>query len=255
LSFLDELKEALTSIAGTSDQPIVVYSATWPIMREMGRTDAAAVDDILDALINVAGDRTLLLPTFSRGYQDGRCDLDNAPSTTGMLTEVFRKRPGGVRTLSAFFSFKVTGPDEGLLGEMLPVDAWGDGSLYEWMETRNARHILLGAHPTHSSYLHRLEWLVRDIIPYRYDKSFAGVLVRGGVERQVTERLYVRSLEPEAKNDFTVLTDTLDEAGMARLPLRGVSLAAFDTVPARDAILLRLRKDPLTVLANREDFS
>jgi hypothetical protein len=194
------------------------------------------------------------MPSFAEGYDDGVCNLDEAPASTGVLSEHFRRRPDTLRTLSAYFSFNVLGPAQADLGQRMPLDAWGEGSIYDWMERRNARFLMLGTHPTHCSYLHRLEWLVREHLPYRYRKPFKGTLIRGGASIPCEETLFVRSLSPVAENDFTVLLPVLRKAGMAERPRRGISLTAYDTCAARDAILPLMRRDPLLVLSNRGDF-
>jgi aminoglycoside N3'-acetyltransferase len=211
-------------------------------------------DDVLGVCVEAVGPRSLLFPAFADGYRDGVCDLDRAPSSTGVLSERFLTRPGVVRTLSAFFSFGVGGPAAAEVADLLPADAWGDGSLYGWMEERNVRFVLLGTHPTHCSYLHRLEWLGRDHVRYRYPKTFAGQLVRNGRATACTETLYVRRLDPPAVNDFTVLTPLLAEAGMRAVRVRGVSVAGYSARPVRDAVLPALRRDPWLVVANRSDY-
>jgi aminoglycoside N3'-acetyltransferase len=254
MSFLAELQSSMAALVGEDDRPIVVYGALWPIMREMRRNDSAVVDEILEAVIQVAAGRDLLMPSFAEGYRNGVCNLDEAPASTGVLSEHFRRRPDSLRTLSAYFSFNVLGSAKAELGRLMPWDAWGEGSVYDWMEQRNARFLMLGTHPTHCSYVHRLEWLVREQLPYRYRKPFNGTLIRGLESIPCEETLYVRSLAPPAKNDFTGLLPVLREAGMLEQPLRGISLAAYDACTAHDAILPLLQRDPLLVLSNRGDF-
>ena len=253
-AFLRDFAELLAELMPADDRPVVVFVAAWPFFRELKRADWGAARDILDIIVGTAADRSVLMPTFSRGYVDGNCNLDEEPSTTGVLSQEFLRRPGSKRTLSAFFSFAISGSATSQVEDLQPVDAWGDGSIYAWMQERNARQILLGAHPTHSSFLHRLEWLARDRIRYRYRKEFRGRILRNGRVYECTENLYVRKLEPEAVNDFTVLVGLLDDAGMRRAKLNGISLAAYDAMPVVETILPHLLKDPFMVLANRSDF-
>lgn len=254
MAFSDEFDAALTELLGDGPEPVVVSSAVWPILREMGRKDMGAVEEILSLLLRRMNGRDLLMPSFASGYIDGICDLDRTPGSTGVLCERFRLYPGTKRTLSAFFSYVILGPSADRVGGLMPEHAWGDHSLYEWMETCNARFLMLGTHPTHCSYLHRLEWLVRDVLPYRYCKQFSGILIRDGVSIPCAETLYVRSLNPEAIQDFTTLRPALLEAGMRQHNVHGVSLAAYDAIPLRDTVVPLLRKDPLLVLKNRCDF-
>jgi len=253
--FLQAFDASLADLLGEGDQPVVVSSAMWPVLREMRRKDVGAVDEVLDCLQQRVAGRDLLMPTFTDGYgANGVCDLDHTSGTTGVLNERFRLRPGVTRSLSAFFSYAIDGPSTGVVGALQPEHAWGDGSLYDWMEQRNARFLLLGAHPTHCSYLHRLEWLVQGMLPYRYCKPFSGTLIRGGQAFASTENLFVRCLQPAAINDFTTLMPLLEQAGMRQQVLRGVSLAVYAARAVRDAVLPVLHRDPLRVLRNRADF-
>lgn len=254
MNTLDELGSALDKLMPPASRPVVVFSASWPVLRELNRVDQQAVDELLGVVLEAAGGRSILFPTFSAGYQDGICNLDFEPSTAGVLSETFRRRASGVRTLSAFFSFKVEGPAASELEECLPSDAWGEKSIYEWMEESHARFIMLGAHPTHCSYLHRLEWLERDRLPYRTEKTFSGMIARGGRVYDVQERLLVRCLNPPAINDFTGLIGVLENAGMQRDRIGRIELAAYDALPVRDALRPLLRENPLLFLENPEDF-
>jgi aminoglycoside N3'-acetyltransferase len=204
--------------------------------------------------MDAAGKRSLLMPAFSGGYCEGICNLDNTPSSTGVISEAFRRQPGNIRTLSAFFSFSVHGPAIDEVSDLMPVDAWGDGSIYHWMELQNARFLMLGTDPTHCSYIHRMEWLLHDVISYRYVKAFDGVLRRDEKDIPYREQLFVRCLKPEAKNDFTVLKDLLDSAGMVTTTAQGVPLTLFDAQLVLRSVLPAMKHDPLLTVINKDDF-
>ena len=252
MSFLEHFKFALNEVVTPDDRPVVVSAAMWPLLKAMGRKDPEAVEEVLDLLIDMYGKRGLLMPCFAAGFDEqGRCDLDTATGSTGVLSESMRRRQGVVRTLSAWFSYLALGPCSQEVAELLPMEAWGEGSLYEWMEERDVCFLMLGTHPTHCSYLHRLEWLARDVLNYRFNKSFNGVLVRNGQSRKIQETLFVRQMQPvEAINDFTNLMPYLDTAGMRRATVEGVSIAAYEACALRDTVLPAIRTETDLVLRN-----
>ena len=252
MSFLEQFKSVLSQVVTPDDRPLVVSTAMWPFLKAMGRNDPQVVEEVLDLLIDMYSDRGLLMPCFAAGFDEtGRCDLDTEPSTTGVLSESMRHRPGVVRTLSAWFSYLALGPCSREVAELLPAEAWGEGSLYEWMEERDVCFLILGVHPTHCSYLHRLEWLARDVLNYRFNKSFNGILVRDGKSREIQETLFVRQTQPlEAINDFTKLTPYLDAAGMRRATVEGVSIAAYEARALRVTVLPAIRANTKLVLRN-----
>ncbi len=254
MSFIEELDVALAELLGSGTEPVVVSSAVWPILREMGRKDMGAVEEILHLLLHRTNGRDLLMPSFTSGYIKGICNLDSTPGSTGVLSERFRLFPDAKRSLSAFFSYVILGPSADAVGSLMPEHAWGDNSLYFWMEQNNARFLLLGTHPTHCSYLHRLEWIVQDVLPYRYCKAFSGTLIRDRKAISCSENLYVRSLDPEAIQDFTTLIPALWQAGMQQRSVRNVILSAYNAVPLRDIVVPKLRENPLLVLKNQREF-
>ena len=252
----EALFDALEVLVGADDRPIVVYAALWPLARALRRPGPDLTTDLLIRLRELAGShRTLMMPTFTGGFREGFCNLDREPSRTGQLSDAFRTSSGVVRTISAFFSFAVSGPDRDELLALRPKHAWGDGSVVDWMERRNVRFIMLGTHPTHCSYLHRMEWLLHDRIPYRHVKKFAGVVRHQGQDIAIEEQLFVRSLEPNAVNDFTILKAPLLQAGMRQILVEGASVAAMDAIPMRDSVLALMRADPFAVLRNQQDFA
>jgi aminoglycoside N3'-acetyltransferase len=250
-----ELRRLFEDLLLPDERPVMVYSAIWPLARLLELKGPALGSAILDALREAVGDqRLLLMPTFTHGYKDGMLDLNTAPSLNGVLTEAFRQAPGVRRTVSAFFSFAVAGPGDTALVDLRPQNAWGEGSIFAWCEEQDCSFLMLGVLPTVCSYLHRMEWLMRYRIPYRYDKAFAGTVRHEGVLLPLTETLFVRSLAPPAINDFTVLTPSLLQAGMRRTVVNGVSFAAMETNAMRDCTLRLMSQDPLCVLRNRTDF-
>jgi aminoglycoside 3-N-acetyltransferase len=253
---LDDIVDVCAELLGDRDdrRPVVVFAAIWPLTRLLGTRNRTLPDRLCARLETIAGDhRSLLMPTFVPGYTDGLCDLDTTPSNTGQLSEAFRQRPGVRRTVSAFFPFAVRGPDADAVIALRPQQAWGTGSLYEWFERTDARFLMLGTHPTHCSYLHRMEQLVG--VPYRYMKNFSGSVRHEGQELALTEELYVRTLDPLALNDFTMIAEALRAGGMKTRFIDGLPVNEMGAIAMRDAFLPILQADPLCVVQNRDAFT
>lgn len=249
------LGTALGRAVEEGDGPIAIFSALWPLARATGTPSGELAGFIIDEAISLAGaGRTILVPSFTPGYVDGFLDLDTTPGTTGMLGETLRARPGARRTVSAFFSYVVLGPDADELVRLRPMDAWGDGSLYAWLEARNATFVMAGTHPTHCSYLHRMEWQARDVLPYRLRKRFSGRVRHEGTELDLEEHLFVRTAAPSPVNDFTPILPVLVDAGMQIHKIGGVSVASMTAAGMKAAFLPVLMADPLAVVKNRDEF-
>jgi len=257
---LKQLREIISELIEGDNAPVVVYAAVWPFMRMLNLQGENISETILTLLFNLIVDkkRILMMPSFTGGYKNGVCNLDLEPSSTGALSEFFRKMPDVKRTLSAFFSFAVFDDDTALSHEILnlkPTNAWGEGSVYHWMEEKNVHFLMLGVHPTHCSYLHRMEWLAKDKIIYRHDKSFQGTIIRENTKINMSEILYVRAPKPEAINDFTTILPVLKNNGMKQNFIDGVSISHMRAIDMKNAFLPLLNEDPLTVIKNRNDFA
>ncbi|MGY3616574.1 AAC(3) family N-acetyltransferase [Bradyrhizobium sp. USDA 10063] len=251
-----DLRRLLGDLIGEDgDRPLVVFSALWPLARAMGMPGPAANEAVLSLLWEFGRSRRLFaMPAFTPGYRDAFCDLDTEPSTTGILTETFRRQSSVRRTVSAFFSFAVTGPQAADLVALRPAQAWGDGSVYDWFESEDVQFLMLGCHPTHCSYLHRVEQLLAERIPYRFFKPKEGRVRHEGRDFYLAEDLYVRVLEPEAVNDLTVLLPVLERSGMTVADFAGAPVSIMGARAMRDATLAALSADPLMLVKNRQDF-
>jgi len=252
---IEQFKETIKKLISDDDKPVVVFAAMWSFMKAWDIPAQDIPHRMLNVLMETVGEkRSLVMPTETSGYKNGTFNLDEEPSQTGILSELFRKRPLTRRSLSAFFSHVISGPDTEELVSLQPEFAWGEGSVYEWMELKNVHFLMLGTHPTHCSYLHRMEWLNREHINYRYNKKFEGTLLREGKSFPIQETLYVRSLNPPVVNDFTVIYDDLKQGGMTVKMLDGVHVAHMRAIDMKEAYLPLLKKDPFLTVKNRADF-
>jgi len=241
-------------LADTGKRPVVVFTAVWPFLRAL---DAPASDVprlMLQSLQEIVDGRNLIMPTFTHGYKGGICNLDEEPSSTGIVSEMMRCLPESQRNLTAFFPYSILGPDAAEFADLRPEYAWGDHSAYHWMEQKNASFLMIGTHPTHCSFLHRMEWLAREKINYRYVKTFSGTIIRDKKEHQMVENLYVRVLSPRMINDFTKIYDQLKNNGMKVVKLDGINMAHMTAADMKETYLNALLQDPLISVKNREDF-
>lgn len=245
---LDELRDRFVDLAGES-RPIVVYSGLWTMARAWRMPLQELVDGLMVRIQDAAGNRTLLMPTFTKGYVNGFIDLDTQPGTTGVLAECMRKLPDTGRTKSAFFSFAVRGPDREALCALEPEHAWGDGSVYAWMEDRDAVCVTVGVDPQVISAIHRVEWHCRDAIDYRFSKRIAGEICHQGKRQPLEEQLFVRRLDPAVRNDFDAALAPLTRAGLRSTDLDGVTLASVSTKTIVNTLVPIVREQPDFLLA------
>jgi aminoglycoside N3'-acetyltransferase len=252
---LEDIKNCLVELIPDDDRPIVVFASIWPFLYSLDMPRNEVPNAIVKLLLDYCNnDRDLLMPTFAHGFRNGVCNLDHEKSSTGLLSEVFRLWDGSNRSLSSFFPYNIIGPATNEVISLLPENAWGDGSVCEWMEKKNAQFLMLGTHMTHCSYLHRVEWLAREYITYRYIKKFEGTIIYKRRSIDIVENLYVRSLSPEMINDFTVLKNILIDGGMRVSNIWGIPVATMSALEMKAAYLPALIADPLITVKNRMSF-
>jgi len=253
--FSKNFNKSLDKVIGKSDSPIVIYSSAWPFFKYFERSEKF-VDILMETLIKVCGERSLLMPTFTNlrgGYKEGKFNSDTCPSETGVLTEEFRKRPDTERTLSAFFSFSVKGNAQKEVLDLKPKYCYGKGSLYEWMEDTNATFLMLGTHPSHCSWIHRLEWIEKNSIKYRINKRFEGTILRQGVSHQTCETLFVREFRSNLRQSFHMLLPYLIKLGMKIESIQGISVASIrakDLKPLSEVF----KENPFITIENWKEY-
>ena len=252
---ISEFKDLLIKVIGNGKEPVVVFAALWPLQRILNIPKIDLTEKVASTLTNIVlPDRSLLMPTFSNGFTDGISNLDTEPSLTGILSEYFRLHPKSQRSFCPFFSYSIQGPDTEEVIKLRPSHAWGKGSVFEWFEKKNARFIMIGTNPAHCSYLHRVEWLEKEVVSYRYEKEFSGIVRYCGKDILLKEKLFVRNLDPEVINDYQPIVEDLRNNGMTLLKAKGVSLAAMNALDMRNSYSRLLRKDPFITVKNRDDF-
>jgi hypothetical protein len=103
-----EICEALRHVGVKAGDHLLVHSS----LRAVGPIDGG-VDAMVDGLLDAVGpDGTLAMPSFhyTRPLPEPWFDPATTPGKTGWLTEVFRRRPGVLRSLHPAHSVSAIGP-------------------------------------------------------------------------------------------------------------------------------------------------
>lgn len=155
-SLLDDLENLGIDRRGT----LLVHSS----MKSIGEVEGGA-DTVLDALSEYMKDGLLVMPTHTWSYinaDNPRFYVEDSPSCVGILTELFRKRPGVVRSLHPTHSVAALGKDakEFVEGNELFDTPCARGSSWGKLLDREATIMLIGVDLTRNTYIHGVEeWL------------------------------------------------------------------------------------------------
>jgi aminoglycoside 3-N-acetyltransferase len=152
-----QLIEELKAIGVAEGMDLLVHSA----LRRVGPVEGRA-DGIIDAMLELIGpEGTLMMSTVSGNVNPEQTAFHAAhtPSTVGMLGNVFRKRPGAIRSLHPVHSVVAMGPKakfytEGHLEANTP---WSPDSPYGKLMRNNGYILFLGTSFEANTCIHALE--------------------------------------------------------------------------------------------------
>ncbi|HHT96763.1 MAG TPA: AAC(3) family N-acetyltransferase [Clostridiales bacterium] len=130
-------------------------------MKSIGDVDGGA-ETVLDSFMEYLSDGLLLLPTHTWANMNEThniFDPEKEPSCVGLLTNLFMKREGVVRSLHPTHSMAAYGKDnkEFIKGEENITTPCSPGGCYDRLRTRNGKILLLGVNHIRNTYLHFVE--------------------------------------------------------------------------------------------------
>ena len=127
--------------------------------------------------------KSIIFPTFiNPSLNRGVVNLDSQKSSSGILSEVFRKMPGVKRTINPFFSYSIIGESQKSFININPKYDWSKISHLGWMEKNNISSIILGTFPENNPIVHRMEFINKNKVKYRDIKRFKNKIIYNGQE-------------------------------------------------------------------------
>ncbi len=130
-------------------------------LRWLGPIDGGA-DTVIDALLEILGpEGTLMMSTVSGNVNREQpvFHVEHTPSTVGILSNVFRKRPGAIRSLHPVHSIVGLGPKAEFFtsGHLQANTPWSPDSPYGKLMRNGGFILFLGTNFTCNTCLHALE--------------------------------------------------------------------------------------------------
>ncbi len=150
---ISELSEMNINPTGT----LLVHSS----MKAIGEVEGGA-DTVIDALMEYMKDGLLVLPTHTWAQMNEKYNVFNVktePSCVGLLTNIFRVRPGVRRSLHPTHSVAAYGKDAEAFtsGEENSHSPCSKGGCWEKLLLRKAQIMFLGCPLTKNTFLHGVE--------------------------------------------------------------------------------------------------
>lgn len=169
------------------------------------RTNGVKLDPnhLIDALKELVGEAgTVMIRTFTWDFCKGVAfDIATSPSRVGALGNTAMKRDDFRRTKHPLYSWMVWGKHADELLEYDPESAFGEGTIFEFLEQHNAKQFILGTTIGDSvTQMHHVEAICE--VPYRFNKPFTAQYTDyEGNSSFKTYRMHVRPLNLKVVNE------------------------------------------------------
>ncbi|MFQ8648230.1 MAG: AAC(3) family N-acetyltransferase [Lachnospira sp.] len=152
-----QLQDQLESMGLKGDETILIHSS----MKSIGEVDGGA-DTVLDAWMEYFKDGLLLLPTHTWKTVNADNPVYNpqtTPSCVGLLTNMFMKRDGVIRSLHPTHSMAGYGKNaaEYLAGEEYNNTPCTPGGCYDRLKDAGGKVLLVGVGHERNTYIHSVE--------------------------------------------------------------------------------------------------
>lgn len=136
--------------------------------------------------------KTIIFPTFTFSFPNGKdYDVKKSKSKMGALNEYVRRQPEAIRSLDPLMSVALVG-DKKYLATGVGRESVGRDCTFDMLHReKGVKFLFLGTRPQDCfTYTHYIEWAVH--VPYRYDRSFSGIIHADGGSYDATYKLFVR---------------------------------------------------------------
>ena len=170
-------------------------------------------DELRKTLINIglAKDDNIFihasLKTIGK-YEDlKQPDLLNVIKKT--IFDIIRKHEGSKRTYHPIHSISLLGKNSNHVASLKGDTEFSEGSSFDYLLKINCKILFLGDSFT-ETFFHIAEEKAK--VPYRFWKTFRGVLIKNSIKKEIQIKYYARNLEdkPEPQIYITKLFDFLN---------------------------------------------
>ncbi len=156
-----ELKNMIKEMGIEPTDTVLIHSS----MRSIGEVLGGA-DTVLDAFMEYLAEGLLIMPTHTwanMSESHNAYDPMREPSCVGILTNLFMKREGVIRSLHPTHSIAAYGKDskEYVKGEEAVTTPCAVGGCYDRLRERNAKILLLGVNHARNTFIHGVEEILQ----------------------------------------------------------------------------------------------
>lgn len=178
--------------------------------------------------------KTILFPAFSNDIiHKKKFDITKSSINTGLIPKLILKR-NYYRTFSPLHSFLVKGPGISEIKKLNQITTWGEGSVFEWLEKKNARWVAFNLNWERGcAFAHRSEEICK--VPYRFYKTFYGKLYKN--------RKFIKNISEKKFSNYKGIKLIKD------------NISAYKSLERKDSITFVINKGLFAKTACTKDIS
>lgn len=210
------LKKQLQEMGLQSTDTVLIHSS----MKAIGEVEGGA-DTVLDAWMEYFTEGLLLLPTHTWAFMNQEHPVfhpETDDSCVGLLTNLFRKRPGVVRSLHPTHSMAAYGKqaEEYIAGEENCNTPCTPGGCYDRLRQAGGKILLVGVGHERNTFIHSVEEVLN--VPNRLTAMpvLFQVEMPDGTKKDVYMRRHYNAMQPHISEDFVKLEQAFYDTGAAK---------------------------------------
>lgn len=170
---------------------------------EMPLSRSDAIEAFTGKLEELASGRTLVVPTYDYSFtSSGVFDMRTRRTDLGALSNEILRRENWFREATPVFSHAAL---EGHIPAS--TNPFSTNSIFHTLANTDSQIYLLGVDVSKMTFIHYVE--DRAGIPYRYQKTFNGILISDEGLRETSVSFHVRPLSGIVSYDFEKISDLL----------------------------------------------
>lgn len=217
----EDLKEQLRQTGLKVNDTVLIHSS----MKAIGQVEGGA-DTVLDAWMEYFNAGLLLMPTHTWRQMNPEYnvfDPATEESCVGLLTNMFLKREGVVRSLHPTHSMAAYGEKaaEYISGEEYCNTPCTPGGCYDRLRAADGKILLVGVGHERNTFIHSVEEVLN--VPNRLtDKPVLFyVVMPDGRRKKVYMRRHYNPMQPHISEDFVKLEQAFLDRGAAKCVVFG----------------------------------
>lgn len=194
-----------------------------------GRDKDTIFEVILDAFFEVIGtEGTLVAPAFTYSFPKGEVfDPDKTPGIGGTFSEMLRSLPESYRSVDPSVSVVAIGGRAKEVTENMPLNSYDEDGIFGRLLRFNAKACNMNIDAA-TTFVHYAERVFQ--VPYRFDKTFAGVIRQDKTDIKTSNTIWVRYLLDETEPKFEPFDKIAMEKGYCRQELVGRGFVKVMTI-------------------------